>query len=333
MCSAIVQKVTGEKVLDYLRPRLFEPLGIKNPTWSESAQGVNHGGFGLNVTTEDIARFGQLYLRKGKWNGRRLLPAEWVEAATSRQTSNGSNPNSDWEQGYGYQFWRCRHDCYRGDGAFGQYCIVMPRQDSVLAITSGVRNMQAVLELVWEHLLPAMQSAPLPADDANCARLMAKLPGLQMSTPRGNATAPTASEVTGKTYRLSDNEKNIESITFDFGPEETRLVVEDAAGAREIRCGNGTWLKQRTDSLGGLGGQFADGLEVGIAASGAWTSGNTYTAKLCLFETPYYLKMSFQFDGSELVCDSEYNVAFGSTKQARLIGKIEQQATREGSGK
>ena len=112
MCSAIVQQATGEKIIDYLKPRLFEPLGIENPTWSESAQGICHGGFGLNVRTEDIARFGQLYLQNGEWNGRQLVPSDWVEQATSKQVSNGSDPNNDWNQGYGYQFWRCRHNAY-----------------------------------------------------------------------------------------------------------------------------------------------------------------------------------------------------------------------------
>jgi len=174
MLSAIVQKATGTPLVDYLRPRLFEPLGIAHPTWDASPQGVSLGGFGLSVTTEDIARFGQLYLQKGEWNGRRILPAEWVAAATMRQASNGSNPSSDWDQGYGYQFWRCRHGAYRGDGAFGQYCIVMPDEDAVIAITSGVRDMQAVLNLVWEHLLPAMKPAALPADTPVHDRLARK---------------------------------------------------------------------------------------------------------------------------------------------------------------
>src|SRR5579883_1127539 len=156
MLSAIVQKTTGETVLDYLRPRLFEPLGIDRPTWGTSPQGVTLGGYGLNLRTEDIAKFGQLYLQKGRWNDKPVVPAGWVAEATARQTANGSNPASDWDQGYGYQFWRCRHGAYRGDGAFGQYCVVMPEQDAVVAITSGVRDMQAVLNLVWDKLLPAM---------------------------------------------------------------------------------------------------------------------------------------------------------------------------------
>ena len=125
MLSAIVQKVTGQTVLDYLRPRLFDPLGIADPQWEASRQGVSMGGFGLSVRTEDIARFGQLYLQRGEWAGRQLVPASWVEQATSRQVSNGSSPLSDWEQGYGFQFWRSRHGFYRGDGAHGQFCLVL----------------------------------------------------------------------------------------------------------------------------------------------------------------------------------------------------------------
>ena len=144
MLSAIVQKVTGQPVLEYLKPRLFEPLGITQPVWNTNAQGISLGGYGLRVRTEDIARLGQLYLQRGVWQGKRLLPESWIDLATSRQVSNGSNPKSDWDQGYGFQFWRCRNGAYRGDGAFGQYCIVLPEQDAVIAITSGLKDMQAV---------------------------------------------------------------------------------------------------------------------------------------------------------------------------------------------
>src|SRR5262249_34751850 len=135
MLSAIVQKATGTTVLDYLRPRLFEPLGFIDPKWITSPQGISAGAYGLSVRTEEIARFGQLYLQKGMWNAKQLIPASWVEQATSVQTANGSAPTSDWDQGYGYQFWRSRHNTFRGDGAFGQYCMVMPELDAVVAIT------------------------------------------------------------------------------------------------------------------------------------------------------------------------------------------------------
>lgn len=178
MLSAIVQKATGQTVLDYLRPRLFEPLGIEQPVWEASPQGITTGGFGLHIRTEDVARFGQLYLQMGQWQGKQLVPRAWVEVATRMQTSNGSNPRSDWDQGYGYQFWRCRHGAYRGDGAFGQYCIVLREQDAVIAITSGLKDMQAPLDLMWEILLPEMRPAPLPADEAAGKKLERVLRGL-----------------------------------------------------------------------------------------------------------------------------------------------------------
>ena len=162
MLSAIVTKVTGATVLDYLKPRLFDPLGIENPVWGVSPQGNSLGGWGLMVRTEDVAKFGQLFLQKGQWNGRQLVPPGWVEQATARQVSNGSDPTRDWDQGYGFQFWRCRHGAYRGDGAFGQFCIVMPEQDAVVAITANAKDMQAELNIVWDKLLPAFRPSALP---------------------------------------------------------------------------------------------------------------------------------------------------------------------------
>lgn len=180
MLSAIVQKVTGHTLLDYLKPRLFEPLGIENPTWDSSPQGINCGGWGLKIRTEDIAKFGQLYLQKGKWDGKQLIPTSWIEQATSKQISNGTDPNRDWTQGYGFQFWRCRHNAFRGDGKDGQFCVVLPDLDAVVAITADTRDMQAELNVVWDKLLPAFQSKSLPEDKAEQEKLKNALSGLKV---------------------------------------------------------------------------------------------------------------------------------------------------------
>lgn len=168
--SAIVQQVTGEKVVDYLTPRLFEPLHIDKPMWEESPQGINTGGWGLYLKTEDLAKMGQLLLQKGEWNGKQLIPAEWVEEMSKKQVES-INPGtrieqaeergmtketSDWMQGYGYQMWRCRPGCFRADGARGQYIIVVPDKNAVIAITSDVEDLQGELNLVWEHILPIL---------------------------------------------------------------------------------------------------------------------------------------------------------------------------------
>lgn len=164
MLSAIIQKVTGQTLPEYLRTRLFEPLGIEQPQWDLNPQGIAIGGYGLYLKTEDIAKFGQLYLQKGKWQGKQIIPEEWVDQATSKQVSNGSDPTKDWDQGYGFQFWRCRHNAFRGDGKDGQFCIVMPELNTVIAITANTNNMQAALSLVWDKLLPAIHDKPLAAD-------------------------------------------------------------------------------------------------------------------------------------------------------------------------
>ena len=183
MLSAIVRKVTGETVLEYLKPRLFEPLGIEDPEWGSSPQGNTFGGFGLKIRTEDIAKFGQLYLQKGKWKGKQLVPASWVEQATAKHVSNGSDPTKDWDQGYGFQFWRCRHGAYRGDGANGQFCIVLPQEDAVIAITADTRDMQAELNIVWDKLLPALHAKRLRANKEEHRKLQETLATL-VAQPR-----------------------------------------------------------------------------------------------------------------------------------------------------
>jgi CubicO group peptidase (beta-lactamase class C family) len=167
MQSAIVQKVTGKTVVDYLQSRLFDPLGIQPPRWDTNPQGISLGGYGLFLKTEDIAKFGQLYLQNGKWEGKQLIPTTWVQKATSKQVSNGDNPSSDWNQGYGFQFWRCRHNAFRGDGKDGQFCIVMPDQDAVVVMTANTTNMQAQLSLVWDHLLEGFQEGAMAEDPKN----------------------------------------------------------------------------------------------------------------------------------------------------------------------
>ena len=168
MLSAIVQKVTGEKVVDYLKPRLFDPLCIEGATWQESPQGINTGGWGLYLKTEDLAKMGQLILQGGVWNGKQLISKEWIDEATAKHIDcrpAGMRPeqitfkpeDSDWLQGYCYQMWRCRHGAVRADGANGQYIIVMPEQNAVIAMTANIQDMQGEINLVWEHLLPALQ--------------------------------------------------------------------------------------------------------------------------------------------------------------------------------
>ena len=179
LVSCMVQRVTGMTVRDYLLPRLFEPLGIPEPVWDCCPAGINVGGWGLWLSCDSIARFGQCLLQKGVWEGRQLLPLEWFEKATVKQIDNSGGteqPDNEWAQGYGYQFWRTRGNRFRGDGAFGQICMVSPELDMVVAITCGTNDMGREMQLLHEHLFPAAEMAPGTAEEqAQLQRRLAEL--------------------------------------------------------------------------------------------------------------------------------------------------------------
>ena len=314
LLSAIIQKVSGEKLIDYLQPRLFAPLGIQNATWETCPLGINTGGYGLSVKTEDIARLGQLYLDKGRWQGVQVLPEAWVAEATARQVSNGSNPESDWEQGYAYQFWRCRHNIYRGDGAFGQYCIVMPAQDAVLAITAGVEDMQPVLNVVWKHMLPAMRPAPLPADAKKQAALAHKLAELAFTPPLGKPAPKLARSISGKRYQLDINASGMQQLAFEFTDQGCTLTLKIADREQQVQCGNGAWMH---------GMVHLEGPEPSrVAASGAWLTPDTYAITLRLYETPFIRTYTCRFTGDTVQVNTTGNVSFGPKEGPTLVGKL-----------
>lgn len=312
MLSAIVQKVTGMRLVDYLTARLFEPLGIEDASWDLSPQGINMGFSGLHIKTEDIARLGLLYLNKGAWQGQQILPETWVTAATSVQVSNSSEPSPDWSQGYGYQFWRCRHNAFRGDGAFGQFCIVLPEFDAVVAITSGVADMQAVLDLFWKDILPAFQPRELPANPEERGNLEHKLANLTFLPPPGLDSSPEAAGVTGRLYNLLPNPLEIDQVRFDFTLSESTLTLRDKTGEHQVQCGNGAWLEGETTLL--------EHRPMKVAASGVWKTPLTYQVIVRFYETPFYHTLESTFDSDKVTIENGANVSFGPTKLPTLTG-------------
>jgi CubicO group peptidase (beta-lactamase class C family) len=322
MQSALVQKVTGQTVLDYLRPRLFEPLGIEHPVWDTNFQGISLGGYGLRVRTEDIAKFGQLYLQQGQWNGKPLLPAAWVQAATAKQVSNGSNPKSDWNQGYGFQFWRCRHNAFRGDGAFGQYCVVLPDQDAIVAITSGVRDMQAVLDLLWEKFLPACGPKKLRSNRPAHAQLGETLARLEITPARGAEASDVAPRVLNRGFVFPANDEKVERVSLASadGDRGVALVVQVDGRETRLPAGYRRWQQGRAAVPAGRLAQFPD---EPLAGTFAWSASDTVEVKVCAYETPFHLTYRLKFEGDRVTFDREANVGFGPTKQATLVGRAE----------
>jgi CubicO group peptidase (beta-lactamase class C family) len=313
MLSAILQKVTGETLLDYLTPRLFMPLGIENATWDKCPKGINTGGFGLSIKTEDIAKFGQLYLQKGIYNGNRIVPEAWIAEATSKQISNGTNENSDWEQGYGYQFWRCLHNEYRGDGAFGQFCIVMPDKDVVLAVTSGSDDMGIILKHAWDNLLPAFEDELIDANSEAYTALKNKLRVLHIPAPQAGYYSNLKDDISGNGYELEKNEFKFEKVSFDFSGEGSVVSFTDARGIHKISCANEWWLNGKTDILGE---------NSKIYASGTWEKNDLYVMSWIFVETPFCYTIKCNFSGNRIKVEIEANVSMGPKTLPELNGRL-----------
>jgi len=311
MLSAILQKVTGQTLLEYLQPRLFEPLGIIGMTSESCPRGINVGGWGLNVTTEDIAKFGQLYLQKGLWNEQRILLEEWVDEATSKQISNGDGGVSDWAQGYGYQFWRCRHGVYRGDGAFGQFCIVMPEQNTVLAMTSGTNDLQGVMDAVWDHLLPSMGLSPLISDEESQAKLAEELQNLALPLPQMQPDSPMEAAINGKEYKFEENEQLWKSISISFEENKAVIVLSKADNLYTINLGRGDWIEGSTEL-------FHEEYKR-VAASFTWQQEDTLQLTLRFIETPFAFTNQIQFEGNNIVVNQKSDVL---SNQFEIRGRI-----------
>lgn len=300
LLSAILQKLTGETLLDYLRPRLFEPLGATEAIWETSSEGITKGGWGLSLNTESLACFGQLLLQRGSWNGEQVIPATWVDEATKWQVPNDTEENPDWHQGYGYQFWRARHNAYRGDGAFGQYCLVFPDHDAALIITSASQDMQATMDVIWDHLLPAFEGEEAPGT--------ARPAALEITPPLG--TPPAGS---GQTYEFDQNYAALKSARLDPDGTGTFVFLIDssnfdatvpAGSTQEVICAPGDW-QELTDEL------MDPPQRMVTQASG---DDGAFVATFRYLETPYVATFICRPDGDALAIDVRFNVSFGPTE-------------------
>lgn len=264
--SAVLQQCTGQSLTAYLQPRLFDPLGIAPPPW-DTLGGPRELGFsGVHLRTEDLARFGQLYLQQGVWSGSPVLPAGWVAEATRAHTANPDEPEPDWQQGYGYQFWRARHG-YRADGAYGQFVLVLPEQDAVVAITGETELMQAVLDAVWAHLRPAFDGPTSAADDA---RLVTRLASAALPTSAAGA------------YPADDW---VTATAVAEQPDGWALTVADPDQSLVIDCGDAQWRRTAVP----VGKRFG----LVVEAQGRWAGTETFVAELIFVQTPHRMTVTF----------------------------------------
>ena len=268
MLAAIVEKKSGMKMMDYLQKNMFDQIGITKAWTTCSPQGIPCGGWGMNMTTRELARFGQLYLNRGDWDGKRVLSSDWVSLATTRQTWSGwqnvgvkaLGEGTDWEQGYGFQFWRCRHGAYRADGAGGQYTVVIPEKDMVVSAHAGLGDFPKELDLIWDNLLPVLKDAPLaenPSAQKKLADRLAKLAIKPVEFARARKwTTPFE-------FSLRENARGFKSVRFD--PKDGGgciCTLVTRAGEQKFPAGTGEWQKGSiridTENYEGLGAYIGE---------------------------------------------------------------------------
>ncbi|NOV97119.1 serine hydrolase domain-containing protein [Isoptericola halotolerans] len=357
LLSAILHRLTGGRLLDYLTPRLLTPLGIVGATWEQCPRGIDVGGYGMRLTTEDLAAFGQLLLQRGSWQGEQLVPAAWVDEMTAAQVPNGPDRSPDWEQGYGYQFWRCRDGAYRADGAFGQFCVVRPDRDAVVVLTSGTTVTDVELEAVLATIDEAFGEVPdggtppppsAPDSTAPAAQAAGTAPSrgdLVVAMPQGRVSSPLAAMVDGAAFVLAEGAVEPADGSPDSGPDAGSpdtagrsflrwhaIAVRHAGGAHgdEIelawtRAHDGPWHAVRC-GVGRwvLGRAEVVDDEVPVAGAAAWTSDRELSVRLLWRGTPFALDVRLVFGGDgegrtvEVAVDQ--NVSFGPTVLLRATG-------------
>jgi CubicO group peptidase (beta-lactamase class C family) len=294
--ASIIQRNAGMPLTQYLRPRLFDPLGIGHVGWQTWPPGREQGFSGLHARTEDVAKLGQLYLQRGRWDGIQLIPQEWVAEATSAQIQNPDEPNPDWRQGYGFQFWMARHG-YRGDGAFGQFCVILPEHETVVVTTAWTLDMQAVLDAMWTHLLPGLGTTA-PHGGSAGRQLTNRLGRLALPAcdATGSGLAPAdLTQWTGPpfsiTARAGDGQVHppLRSVAVTPGPDGWQISLREAANSLTFPVGT---LPASTGNWAVSAPADDHGDTIPVAASGGWLDERTLRAEIIFLETPHRMDVT-----------------------------------------
>ena len=279
LLAVIVRQLTGGGVPQVLHQRLLVPLGLQETIpWHRDPVGRELGFTGAHLTTETIASIAQLYLDRGRWRGRALLSEAWVEEATRAFGPLNEDPGADedWRRGYGYSFWMQRHG-YRGDGAYGQFLVVLPEHDTVVAVTSEHERMQATLDALWEHLVPAVDRAGSAAADRALAE---RLAGLEIPAMTGDALGPEHAEFNRSSSSDLASGYAAVSVTRD-GPDHVLGLSRGGEWVR-VPVGHGVWRE---------GEMVAGGARLPVVSSGGWVDEDTFRAEVIAIESPHRFRV------------------------------------------
>lgn len=243
MLSAIVCKVTGRSMFEYLKEKLFDPLGFRQDIWWEtSPQGYEGGAYGLNLTLEDMAKFGIFLMNQGSYEGKQLLNAQWFQEPVKPWSDTSHRWGGEYEYGYGYQFWMCSvPGIYRADGAFGQFCVVAPEYDLILITNSAEPDLGRILEAFWHNILPAAKQGQKNTEETSGSNeewhlmqdtLEKRILELEINTSWKNSPPLETNrcyqgDLDGREFILEDNMYNLRSISFMKSGNDCRISLKN----------------------------------------------------------------------------------------------------------
>ena len=322
MLAAVVQKVTGKKLTEYLQERVFTPMNVTEWAWEESPEGVNTGGWGVHIQPESLAKFGQLILNEGRWEGKQLVSAEWIREMCKKHRETG-------REVYGYHIWHCGgHDgAVRADGALGQYVISVLDKDMVVVMTEAtLGNGRDQRRLIWDVLLPHIQDESLPANKKDYQKLLKKQDGYKLAEVKGKASSAFASNWENKTIELGKNTFGWKSLKLNFGKKEVTMTVTETSGKTyELTFGYQQWMTTTFDAYPPYSITPIDrfkGLEGPYYASGsyAWISKEELQLKAHYVNWVSALEMTFRLkEGGEVELHVQTNYI---KKPYSISGKI-----------
>lgn len=298
MLAALVKKLTGMNIPEYLMPRLFEPLGIELPFYRKDSIGISIGASGMRLKTCDLAKIGLVYLNNGKWNGKQIIPESWVKLATKKHIPTNSSTGADWQQGYCYQFWKGRYNTTRLCGACGQMCVIMPDYDAVFVVNSGYTNanLSYVLDSFYENVMFNMKDQPLPEDKENNEKLDDVLSNLRL-TYKFSEMSPLANVISGNTYELAESGR-YKFAKFDFTADEVKVTLVSDSKSEEFTAGFNKPVTQKV---------IVDLVilepedEFEVMGTACWTTRKNLEITLRILHTPAILKVVADFsDESEI---------------------------------
>jgi CubicO group peptidase (beta-lactamase class C family) len=310
MLSAIVTKTTGQKLRDYMEPRFFKPLGIKDLRWDVGPGGINAGGNGLTWTTSDVLKLGALYAQNGMWEGKRILSADFVKEATRPQVAEGE---------YGYQWWIGPSNAYYALGLFVQMSIVFPDHDAVLALTSAIDGSKKLLPHVWKHFPSAFGEGKTSASEA---KLKERTASLRLLPPLQPSSSPTARRISGRTFTIESNEDGVASVRFDFTNERCVYTMRDATGEHKITNGLKDWAEGTTSMTGHKLHHEYQLDDMRVVAGGRWLDANTFEMTWQFVESAFRDRVLCRFDGDRMTLDRSVNVNSAATSRPQIRGAI-----------